>query len=291
MSLPPEVPQPRDRPDAQPATEQQLREVEREMTGFERATLRWARVAVVMSGLAALFVCLQWWEMHQGGIDTHALAEAAGDAANAASDQTDAAQQFSDTAEDINSGISDAVSQLEAAANNTRTTIKNAEKSFQEEQRAWVGVLAIADIGGLTETDPWKVTAVFFNGGRTPARNVQISVLFVTSPIPISGPSKEQIAQLTFRPAQSIAPQGTYRAAIGSDFAADASTTKAQRSGLKTAVSQYELIKNKQLFLYYFGILKYDDSSGKHRETQYCIFLANPDTKQAAICDSFNDLN
>jgi hypothetical protein len=51
--------------------------VEREMTGFERATLQWAKVAVGMSAVAAFFVCLQWWEMHTGGADTHALAMAA----------------------------------------------------------------------------------------------------------------------------------------------------------------------------------------------------------------------
>jgi len=43
--------------------------------------------------------------------------------------------------------------------------------------------------------------------------------------------------------------------------------------------------------LYYYGILKYDDNSGKARETQYCIFLAVPDTREAAMCDAFNDLN
>ncbi len=56
---------------------QQLASVEREMTGFEKATLRWAKVAVLMSGLAALFVCAQWREMHVSGIDTHALAQQA----------------------------------------------------------------------------------------------------------------------------------------------------------------------------------------------------------------------
>ncbi len=76
MSLPPEIPQAPDRLNAQQEATNQLNGIEREMTGFERATLRWARVAVIMSGLAALFVCLQWWEMRQGGIDTHTLATA-----------------------------------------------------------------------------------------------------------------------------------------------------------------------------------------------------------------------
>ena len=47
------------------------------MSGFEKSTLRWAKVAVLMSFLAAVFVCAQWYEMHTGGVDTHNLAVAA----------------------------------------------------------------------------------------------------------------------------------------------------------------------------------------------------------------------
>jgi hypothetical protein len=47
------------------------------MTGFEKSTLTWARTAVIMSGLAAIFVCAQWYEMHESGTDTHNLALAA----------------------------------------------------------------------------------------------------------------------------------------------------------------------------------------------------------------------
>ncbi len=161
---------------------------------------------------------------------------------------------------------------------------------MRDEQRAWVGVQETAAFGGFTETEPWKVTVVFVNSGRTPARNVQSSVMFSTSPVPISGPSPESIKQLQFRPAQSIAPQENYRQALGNDVSAQ-SSTQFQRQGQQTLISQYPLIKNKQLFLYYFGILKYDDAFGRHRETQFCIFLANLETKEAGFCDAFNDLN
>lgn len=60
-----------------PATAQQLKNVENEMTGFEKATLKWARTAVIMSALAAAFVCLQWVEMCKGGKDTSTLAQQA----------------------------------------------------------------------------------------------------------------------------------------------------------------------------------------------------------------------
>ncbi len=161
---------------------------------------------------------------------------------------------------------------------------------MRDEQRAWVGVQDTVAFGGFTEAEPWKVTVVFVNSGRTPARNVQSSAMFVTSPFPISGPSLEQVKQLQFRPAQSIAPQASYREAIGNDISAEGSSGF-QRQGQQTLISQYQTIKNKELFLYYFGILKYDDALGKRRETQFCILLANLDTKQPGFCDAFNDLN
>ena len=67
----------------------QLPEVEKQMSGFEKATLRWAKVAVILSALAALFVCAQWYEMHTGGADTHDLAIAAKDQAAAAKAQVE----------------------------------------------------------------------------------------------------------------------------------------------------------------------------------------------------------
>lgn len=42
--------------------------------------------------------------------------------------------------------------------------------------------------------------------------------------------------------------------------------------------------------MYCFGVLKYDDVFGNHRETEYCIYLANPDTKEVGVCDTFNDV-
>jgi len=276
------------------ATERQLQEaeqnIEKRMSAFERSMIRLTWAAVIISILSAAVFAGQLYEMVTGATATDKLIEYAKVQANAGSDQADAAQQFSDTAEDINSGIGGAVDQLEAAAKNTSAAVKNAQSAFREEQRAWVGVQGTADSGGFTETEPWKIKVVFFNSGKTPARSVQTSGMFITSPIPITGPFAEQVKRLTFHPGQSIAPQGYYRQTIGADTQAE-SYTKPQMEGKQTLVSQYKLIKEKQLFLYYFGILKYLDNSGRHRETQFCIYLADPVTKESGICDAFNNLN
>jgi cell division protein FtsL len=77
-SLPPtDITEANDPNTAEPPSAQQLTDVEKQMTGFEKSTLRWAKVAVLMSFLAAIFVCAQWYEMHSCAGDTHELAVAA----------------------------------------------------------------------------------------------------------------------------------------------------------------------------------------------------------------------
>lgn len=89
VSPPTPMPDPGNDPTRQPETAEQLREVEREMTGFERSTLRFARLAFGVSVLAAIFVGLQWHEMRSGSADTHDLAVAAGKQADRMKDLAD----------------------------------------------------------------------------------------------------------------------------------------------------------------------------------------------------------
>lgn len=95
---PPEGVQPVHSGATEPATAKQLKEVEKEMTGFEKSTLRWARTAVIMSGLAAAFVCLQWVEMCKGGNDTHELATQAKNQADRTKEVAEAAKKSADAA-------------------------------------------------------------------------------------------------------------------------------------------------------------------------------------------------
>lgn len=79
---PPEVAARLEPTPAGPVTAQQLADVEKQMSSYEKATLRWAKLAVIMSALAAFFVCLQWVEMRSGSRDTKKLAEAAKETAD-----------------------------------------------------------------------------------------------------------------------------------------------------------------------------------------------------------------
>lgn len=296
-TIPPDQPNPADtkrvasqqlETDVQALTDR-IKRAEKWMIGLTGAIAFFALCSVIVA-------VLQWISSNNQGIDAHNLAVAAGhqadaatDMATAAGDQVDAGNNFADSAEEINRGVSGAVNQLQAAAKNTRTAVENAQTSFRDEQRAWVGVSALGTMD-FSETKPWNVAIQFFNSGRTPARNVQSSVRYTLSATPLSEPPPEAIKALTFRPAQSIAPQGKYTLVIGYSAAGEPSAPF-EVTGLQELVPKFQDIKTGKITLYYFGILKYDDVFGNHRETQYCIFLANPETKQAAFCDGFNDLN
>jgi hypothetical protein len=61
-------------------------------------------------------ICFQWYEMHTGGADTKAIADAAQKQVGAANRSADASQKFADTAGFINGGIADAVKNLQKQA-------------------------------------------------------------------------------------------------------------------------------------------------------------------------------
>ncbi len=280
MSLPPEIPQAPNRLNAQQEAANQLEEVQREMTGFERATLRWAKVAVGMSGVAALFVCLQWYEMHSGGQDTHDLAVQAKRQADKMKDMSDAADKIRQAAENMvvqDQRIADnAKNALDASNKQSKAALATSIASSRFDQRAWAGV---------------TVALSFFNSGKTPARNVEFGVRYRTTPFPIDGPLQRDISALTFHASRSIAPQGRYINVVADAIILGGTFPNSVAEDNKTLISQFPLIKQGKLFLYYFGMLRYDDNVGKRHATQFCIYLADPSTKALGFCNRFNDMD
>jgi hypothetical protein len=264
--IPPvDIPQPQAPPAAQPATKEQLADVEKQMTGFEKATLRWAKLAVLLSGAAALFVCLQWYEMHEGGVDTHNLAEAAGDAANAASDQADAAQQFSDTAEDINDGISAAAAQLQAATKNAKASINATQEALRLEQRPWVFISGM-DLKPLVLNEPFTVMYSIKNEGRTPGISHKEGRIFMRiSPSPInrlpedtSIPPQFQLG--TIFPGIVYGPEtmdSTANCSIGTCVVENAH------------IAAYNA-KPPTIWVYFYGRIVYTDTWGGKHTTSFC---------------------
>ena len=161
-------------------------------------------------------------------------------------------------------------------------------KVASEEPRAWVGVLNIDNVSFSDQTG-LAATIVFFNSGKTPAWNARSSLGFIASATPQSGPTPDEIQQLQFRAAQSIPPQGRYNLYVG--LVGGEKSTPQQILGLQKLLPYLPSIREKKMFLYYYGILKYDDNLGNHRDTQYCAFLVDATARQTAMCDAFNDLD
>jgi hypothetical protein len=175
----------------------------------------------------------------------------------------------------------------------TQMTIatRDAEEVARLDQRAWVGVQdAISVPHSFTETSALNVIMVFSNSGKTPAQSTKIAVLSFTSPKPVFGPSADQIKALEFQPTQAIAPQGKYNFAI-STGANWEPTVRARKQDTESLIAEYPLIKNGQLILYYYGMLQYADNSGHTHSTQFCIYMANPQTQEIGFCRDFNDLD
>jgi len=122
------------------------------MSGFERGTLRWAKVAVFMSALAAIFVCLQWWEMHEGGGDTHKLAEAADKQATKMETMSGAADKIRDSAQTM-------AAQDQRIADNAQKSLDASIAAYRLDQRAWMQANVV-----------WP--PAIGNSGHTPAFNV-----------------------------------------------------------------------------------------------------------------------
>jgi cell division protein FtsL len=173
---------------ADPATAQQPANVEKEMTGFEKATVRWAKIAVLLSGLAAIFVCAQWYEMHEGGTDTHTLAEAAKTQSEKMSNMADAADKIRDAAQNMvtqEQRIADnAQKAMDASNRQSKAALDASIGASRLDQRAWVGVVDAATEGGKVEGDGFGFTSISIvirNSGKTPALKMSIDCcMYVT---------------------------------------------------------------------------------------------------------------
>lgn len=113
VSAPPGIPQGDNGRESRPATTEQLAEVQNEMNAFERSTVRLARMALLISLLAAFFVYLQWQEMNN---------------------QTEiAANAFQKSVVDSNQSDANTRQQLEIAKGQAKTAadaLKASENSF-----------------------------------------------------------------------------------------------------------------------------------------------------------------
>jgi hypothetical protein len=120
------------------ATTNDLPRVEKQMTGFERATLQWAKRAVLMAFLAAIFVCAQWWEMHSSSGDTHDLAVAAKAQSDQAKAQTEKMAESLRKTDDLIRATNDLASQAKRQRETMNGQLNVMQTQLDMSERPWV---------------------------------------------------------------------------------------------------------------------------------------------------------
>jgi hypothetical protein len=114
--------------------------------------------------VSAVAIGFQWHEMHEGGKDTTAIAEAA-------KKQAGAANSFATSAEGINTEIGTAEGDFAKMAKSSEDAINATRDTMRRDQRAWVGLLQMS---GIPEKDkPYDVESILTNTGKTPAKKLQ----------------------------------------------------------------------------------------------------------------------
>lgn len=193
----PERVQPLNTAPAKPSASQNFQKVEKELSVFEQSTLRWARTAVIMSALAAIFVSAQWYEMHTGGRDTHNLAASAGNqatwtehlagAADVQSghmrDQVDRTKELADQMKSQADRTKDLVWQATIQANEAGLAANSARKAADvAEQALHISQRAYLVTGIPTDDLPGRnVRVPIYNAGHIPSGQVRIIIHEVTA--------------------------------------------------------------------------------------------------------------
>lgn len=264
-SPPVNIAEPSNTETTQPATQQQLSDVEKQMTSFEKATLGWAKIAVLLSALAAAFVSAQWYEMRKGGKDTRALAQAADTQAKKMADMSTAADKIREAAQNL-------VIQDQRIADNAKASIQATQEVMRLDQRAWVVWKAIEGVPELDKT--WTLKAYFTNSGKTPAKNVRVNCSLT--------PAKDE-STLDFN---KLAP--VRNPAI---IAPNDPTTYCELNPLKiNKINQdvLNIFSSKEATLFFYGFVTYNDIFGKEHWVTFCHAMA-PDGKSWNVCGVNND--
>jgi hypothetical protein len=278
------------------------REVKREMNDFERSTIRWARVAVLLSGAAALFICLQWYEMHTGGADTHDLAVAAGKQADAAKALADQAKAQTEKMDKL---IKEATAQATATGQQARASMAASltqQKQLEVTDRARIRV----EITGNRDIPPNALfpgalifdadgrgnlgrTIILHNVGRSIATEVRIRndtlVTDPNDPAAISLPINRQKEFCATRsdaniknklppPSYTVFPEYPTKFHEASTF---------ETKSIPDAPADRSLKNGKPVGLFVIGCVDYRyGSSAQNHQTGF-IFEVYGDTKHQAI--------
>lgn len=237
-----------------------------------RATV-WMAVFTLVLGLTNLgtiwILVNQLNEMHTGGIDTHALAEAA-------KKQALAAESFGQSAGQIDTKIGTAEEDFKKMATNSEGAIKATQEAMRQDQRAWVGLMQIT---GLPEVGkPYEASALFSNSGKTPAAKFTHQARSIVLPKGTQFVADYNAKQLGEQSFITLFPNQFFHDDIKAS------------NGQNVAQSDLDLINSGTIVVYVFGRSCYDDVFGKHHWQRFCD-LYDPAGKTYLSCSVYNEID
>jgi hypothetical protein len=257
------------------------------------------RIIAVFTIVLGIVATMQWWEMHSGSRDTHALAVAARQQATAATAQSKAAaaqtrfaskevdalarqnDDLKKSLEKTDALIRQAVSQARATQRLAVEARRSADAADQavllnkRADRAWLELV----ISAPPNPHPGKqngVSASYINVGKTPAHVFASDLAgtsgFFMSDEPAFGVSSDVVNSTTI-----VFPgQG------GAIYASPESPI--------TFTQWVNLTRNGTKLFIYAQLIYQSEGDTKLRSTHACITW-NPPTKKWINCDTYNDAN
>jgi hypothetical protein len=290
-------------PSEQPHANDELQDVKKQLTGYERSTLKWTRVVVVINVLTCLFVGLQWHEMKSGSNDTHTLAEAAKKQADKMSDVSSAADKIRESAAKMviqDQRIADNAENSLAASNRQSTaaldaTIENARR----DQRPYLIVdVPVFNQPSITADHEITANINFRNIGRTPALKIlhnlrmesyrastRDALIKFMDGLFTELRGKDQKGRREIEaspyPEEDVAPQAT-------QFFTSPAITLSPDDVTRLAVNSGPEAGDEALF--YVGVLSYTDASHSAYKTEYCYFYFGDNPRIWHICDHNNTI-
>jgi hypothetical protein len=244
---------------------------------------KWTDIAIViLTGGIMFFALMQWLEMRGAGHQTDQLVDYAKTQAKASRDIAAAAGTFSATAEksvnEFKKAALESNNIAHEAVENTRTTIRNAQSAFRDDQRAWVAAGNVVLSGVQADAIP-EIKIDWANPGKTFAKQVIPTIHFRLSGTLMSTERELlEAAKFGVTPQKDIFGIG----AIGPQNRSSSSVAYDHK------LSAPEISDIERSYTYFWGELTYYDVFQRQHRTMFC-FLRYGTSGDFFQCPFHND--
>ncbi len=211
-------------------------------------------------------------QMKSGDVETKIIAESA----KLQADNTKKLAELSSSQiEQLRAGVEE--SHKMAAA--SQESINLARESFRLDMRAWVGP-KYYNLKVFQAGKPITVEVGFTNTGKTPARNFSAFVVI--------HPSEKHLSEGEM--VKIFSQYGKLQQKSDVVFRSEEKSITVSTSDIANDQT-VEMVKSKQLFIYVFGELAYDDVFNNRHSTKFCGYYPSAKDRSFNICRDHNGVN